>query len=317
MANSELVFPQKLGTEKQSSSYGKFIAEPFEPGYGHTVGSSLRRILLSSLEGAAITSCRIKGAAHEFDVLKNVKEDVINIILNIKKVRLKMFTKGHEILRLTAKGERTVCAGDIEPNSNIEILNPEQVIATLAHGANLEIELDVNHGRGYVVAEDNKRQDLPVGTIYIDSLFSPVTKVHYEVENTRVGQRTDYDKLIVEISTDDSILPSDALSYAAKILRDSLDVFLVGEKVEKKTVSTIEVIQQEKLSELLAQPIEVLGLSSRPFNSLKNAHLDTIGDLVKKTESELAVVRNLGKKSVGEIKEKLAEHSLNLGMQIG
>ena len=316
MANFELIFPQKLDTEKQMNTYGKFIAEPFEPGYGHTIGNSIRRILLSSLEGAAVTSCRMKGALHEFGVLKNVKEDVINILLNVKKIRLKMFTEGHEVLRVSAKGEKVITAADIESNSNIEILNPEQPIATLSSGANFEMELDVDRGRGYVIAESNKVQDRPANTIYVDSLFSPVTQVHYEVENTRVGQRTDYDKLIMEITTDGSILPSDALSYAAKILRDSLDVFLVGEKVEEKKESAIEVIQQEKMKELLSQPIEILGLSSRPFNSLKNAKLDTVGDLVKKTESELAVVRNLGKKSVDEIKDKLTEHNLTLGMQL-
>jgi|YNPNPStandDraft_1061719.scaffolds.fasta_scaffold87003_1 DNA-directed RNA polymerase subunit alpha len=316
MAVSEIVFPTKLDIETQTDNYGKFIAEPFESGYGYTIGNSLRRILLSSLEGAAITACRIKGVLHEYEVIRNVKEDVLTILLNLKKIRLKMYSKGTEILKLSVKGSKVVTAGDIQPNSNVDIVNPDQVIATISPGGSLEMELEVERGRGYVVAENNKKHNYPANTIFLDTLFSPVTKVTYEVENTRIGQKTDYDRLILEIWTDGTILPRDALAYSAKILKDSCDIFLFGEKKEEKPVSAIEVIQQEKLNELIQQPIEILQLSSRPFNCLKNYQIKLISDLVKKTENELIAMENLGKKSLEEIKAKLAEHNLSLGMKI-
>jgi len=320
MSNLDMVFPQKIVTEKQTNTYGKFITEPFEPGFGHTIGNSLRRILLSSLEGSAITSCRIRTAdgqwvRHEFDTLKNVKEDVMTILLNLKKIRLRMYTKGPEILNLQVKGEKVVVAGDIKQNPNVEILNPEQEIATLSAGGSLEMELEVNRGRGYVLAENNRKPYHSIDTLVIDSLFSPVIKVNYEVENSRVEQRTDYDKLIMEIWTDGSIMPIDALAYSAKILKDTVSVFLAKEEEkEVKPVSTIEVIQQEKMKELLDQPIEILGLSSRPFNCLKGIQIMTLRDLVTKKEEEIINLRNLGKKSIDEIKEKLKEHNLSLGM---
>ncbi len=320
MSNLEMVFPQQLVIEKQTNTYGKFIAEPFEPGFGHTLGNSLRRILLSSLEGAAITSCRIRTSEtqwvrHEFETLKNVKEDIINILLNLKKIRLKMYTQGPEMLTLQAKGEKVVTARDIKENPNVEILNPDQEIATLSAGGSLEMEIEVNRGRGYVLAEDNRKPYHSVDTLVIDSLFSPVVKVNYEVENSRVGQRTDYDKLIMEIWTDGSIMPLDAFVYSAKILKDTLGVFLPPEKKEEP-ISAIEIIQQEKMKELLEQPIEILGLSSRPFNCLRGINIITLRDLVTKKEEDIINLRNLGQKSIDEIKEKLKEHNLSLGMEL-
>ena len=317
---TELVFSQQLSTEKQVDTYGKFIAEPFEPGYGHTIGNSLRRILLSSLEGAAITNCKIRGTnnfivRHEYDTIKNIKEDVMQILLNLKKIRLKMYTSGPETLILTVKGEKNVTAKDIKGNSNVEIINLDQEIATIEPGGLLEIEMEVNRGRGYAFAEQNKKSSHSVDIIPMDALFSPVIKVNYEVENARVGHRTDYDRLIMEIWTDGSILPADVLAYSAKILRDSLNIFLKSEKrEEEKPVSHTEFIQKEKMTDLLNQPVEILGLSSRPINCLKSAQIKTLKELVGKNEEEIASLRNMGKRSMDEIKEKLSEQNLKLGM---
>jgi DNA-directed RNA polymerase subunit alpha len=321
MSDNELVFPQKLISKEQTDLYGKFICEPFEPGYGHTIGNSLRRVLLSSMEGAAITACKIKGIGkqwvrHEYDSINHVKEDVMQIILNLKKIRLKMYTKGPETLILEIKGEKIVHAKDFKGNPNVEILNPDQDVAALASGGALEIECEVNRGRGYYVAEENKKPYHSTDMIPVDSLFSPIVKAHYEVENARVGQRTDYDRLIMEIWTDGSIVPADALAYSAKILQDGLNIFLGSKPKEEKPVSSIEVIQQEKIKELLDQPIEILGLSSRPFNCLSQSSIKTLRDLVTKQDDEVANMRNLGKKSIEEIKEKLAEHNLTLNMKV-
>ncbi|MEW6040500.1 MAG: DNA-directed RNA polymerase subunit alpha [Elusimicrobiota bacterium] len=321
MSNSDMVVQQKLTPKEQTDFYGKFICEPFEPGYGHTIGNSLRRILLSSLEGAAITACKLRGGnqpwvRHEYDTINHIKEDVMGIILNLKKIRLKMYSKGPEILTLEVKGEKIVRAKDIKENPNVEILNPDVVIATLSGGGSLEIECEVNRGRGYHIAEENKKPYHSAEIIPVDSLFSPIIKTHYEVENARVGQRTDYDRLIVEIWTDGSIVPADALAYSAKILQDTLNVFMGSRPKEQKYISPIEVIQQEKIKEFLEQPIEVLGLSSRPFNCLQQSQIKLLKDLVIKKSEEIANLRNLGKKSLDEIKEKLAEHNLSFGMQL-
>jgi len=310
----DLVLPQQLTQIQQTNTYGKFVTEPFESGYGHTVGNALRRILLSSLDGAAITSCKIKGASHEFDIIKNLKEDVIHILLNLKKIRLKMFTQGPEKISVSFKGGKTVYAKDFQANTNIEILTPDQVIATIEPGGVFEAEMEVEQGRGYVSAEEHNKTGKPVDTIYIDSLFSPITKVNYEVENTRVGQKTDYDKLIIEIWSDGSILPSDALAYSAKIMRDSVNVFISEEEKTEQIGSAIGVLKEEKMKEFLQQPIEILGLSSRPFNCLSAANIKLISDLVKKKEEELNAIESMGKKSIEEIKEKLTEHNLKLGL---
>jgi len=315
MKTPDLEKLRKLTLDEKTATptYGRFIAEPFDRGYGQTIGNSLRRVLLSSLEGAAITAVRIKGALHEFAVVRGVKEDVANIVLNLKKVRLKMYTPGPETLYLRIKKEGPVYAKDIEANPNIEILNPDQLIATLDVGADLEIEMEVTRGRGYVLAEENKSSRHPANTILLDALFSPIAKVNYEVENTRVEQITDYDRLILEIWTDGSVSPADSLAYAAKVLKNTLTIF-TGPEPEVPKVTPKEV-EEEKLKELLSQPLSIMDLSVRSANCLQSAGLKTIGDLVTKQEEEIMSYKNFGKRSMQEIKEKLAELGLSLDMK--
>lgn len=318
MGTQGLIVPEKLTADSATltSMYGRFIAEPFEKGYGHTIGNSLRRILLSSLEGAAVTSVRVKGAQHEFASLKGVREDVIHILLNLKQLRLKLYSQGPEILHLVAKEQGEVKAKGVEPNSQIEILNPDLVLAHLDAGTELDMELEVNRGRGYVPAERLKKEGQPLGTIPLDALFSPVKKVHYEVENARVGQMTDYDKLIMEIWTDGSVSPGDALAYSAKILKDSLSIFITFEEQEEPSVENAPASNENsKFKDLFNQPVDIIELSVRASNCLKVAKIKTIGDLVRKTEGELLSYKNFGKKSLEEIEERLKELGLNLGME--
>lgn len=322
MSTIGLVLPQKLETDTTATTanYGKFVAEPFERGYGHTVGHSLRRILLSSLEGAAVTAVRIKGAPHEFSSLKGVQEDVINILLNIKQLRFKLFSQGPEVLHLKLKKEGPVKAKDIESNSNVEVLTPTKVIANLDAGAELDMEIEVSRGRGYVSADRLKREGQPVGTIPVDALFSPVTKVHYEVENARVGQMTDYDKLILEIWTDGSVTPSDALAHAAKIMKDSISVFISFEEKDESPAAAAAPASGDhstRVKDLLNQPVDIIELSVRASNCLKAAKIKTIGDLVGKKEEELLNFKNFGKKSLDEIRDRLKELDLELGMDLG
>jgi DNA-directed RNA polymerase subunit alpha len=320
MTTTGLIMPQRLEADSSNNpTYGKFIAEPFERGYGHTVGHSLRRILLSSLDGAAVTAVRIKGAPHEFSSLKGVQEDVINIILNLKKMRLRLFSDGPETLSLKIKKEGPVKAKDFEENQNIEILTPQQVIATLDAGAELDMEIEVSHGRGYVPAERLKRDGQPVNTIPVDALFSPVTKVHYEVENARVGQMTDYDKLILEVWTDGSVSPEEAVARAASIMRDSLATFLPAEEAPAEgdpEGSSTAVEPSSRVKDLLTQPVDIIELSVRASNCLKAAKIKNISDLVTKTEEELLNFKNFGKKSLDEIVDRLKELGLSLGMEI-
>ncbi len=315
-----LVMPQKLEAEaSNTATYGKFIAEPFEKGYGHTVGHSLRRILLSSLEGAAVTAVRIKGAPHEFSSLKGVQEDAINILLNLKKVRFKLFSAGPETLSLKIKKEGAVKAKDFDEDSNVEILSPNQIIANLDAGAELDMEVEVSRGRGYVPAERLKHEGQPVNTIPVDALFSPVTKVHYEVENARVGQMTDYDKLILEVWTDGSVTPQEAVTKAAAILRDSLRTFLPTDEaltVESSGSSAPAAETPSRIKDLLTQAVDIIELSVRASNCLKAAKIKTIGELVSKKEDELLNFKNFGKKSLDEIVERLKELGLSLGMEI-
>lgn len=316
MMTQGLILPQRLDTDQATLTehYGRFIAEPFEKGYGHTIGNSIRRILLSSLEGAAVTSVRVKGAMHEFTSLKGVREDVIHILLNLKKLRVKLYSQGPETLKLKIRRQGEVFARDIEPNNQVEILTPDLVIATLDDGADLEIEMEVSKGRGYVPAERLKKDGQPLGTIPLDALFSPVSKVHYEVENARVGQMTDYDKLIVEIWTDGSVTPGDALAFAAKILKDSLTIFITFDEQEVAPVQAHVVSEESaKMEELLSQPVEIIELSVRASNCLKVAKIKTIGELVSKSEEELLSYKNFGKKSLDEIRERLKEMGLSLG----
>ncbi len=316
MITQGLVLPQHLNVDNATltDTYGRFIAEPFERGYGHTIGNSLRRILLSSLEGAAVTAVRVKGAVHEFTAIKGVREDVIHIILNLKKLRVKLYSQGPETLRLKIKRGGEVYAKDIEPNNQVEILTPDLVIATIDDGVEFEMEMEISKGRGYVPAERLKKEGQPLGTIPVDALFSPVSKVHYEVENARVGQMTDYDKLIVEVWTDGSVTPGDALAYSAKILKDSLSIFITFDEQEVPSVAApVKSEESAKMDELLQQPVDIIELSVRASNCLKVAKIRTIGELVSKSEDELLSYKNFGKKSLDEIRERLKEMGLGLG----
>jgi DNA-directed RNA polymerase subunit alpha len=317
----KIVLPNKFDTITQNQFYGKFAIYPFEKGFGHTVGNSLRRILLSSLEGAAITSCRIRGVSHEFSTIRGVKEDVIYILMNLKKIRFKLYSEGSEKISLSIKGPKEVVAGDFETSHNVEIVNKDQLVATVDSNGTLEIEAEVNKGRGYAFADDNKKPGYPVDTLFIDSIFSPIIKVNYEVETTRVGQKTDYDKLILEVWTDGTILPEDSIIYSANILKDMLKIFFTKSILETKQsepeeLSQEEIAEKEHLKQLLSQPIEILELSTRSYNCLKDAKIDKISDLVTKTEEELKTIRNLGEKSLEEIKDKLKSQNLSLGMNI-
>lgn len=316
----DLVLPKKIEFDKETlnNNYGKFIAEPFERGYGHTLGNSLRRLLLSSIEGAAITAVRIKGVPHEFSTLKGVREDALEILLNLKELRFKVYSPGPELLFLrVSKREGPVLAKDIQLKDNVEMVNPQAFIATLASDGELEMEIEVSRGRGYLPVEKQKRENLPVGTILLDALFSPVRKVHYEVESARVGQIIDYDRLILEIWTDGTIKPRDALAYAAKTLKDSAAIFISYEegKEEKPTLEEVRPMD-EKLREILNQPVEIIELSVRASNCLKSADIKTIGELVRRKEEELLAQRNFGKKSLDEVKIRLKELGLSLGMEV-
>jgi DNA-directed RNA polymerase subunit alpha len=308
--------PKRLDYEKGtlSATYGKFYAEPFERGYAVTIGNSLRRILLSSIEAAAVTVVRIDGVLHEFASIPGVAEDTTDIILNIKQLKLKMEGEGPKTLRLSVSGDREVTARDIKADGSVEIVNPDLHIATLTErDAKLEMELEIDHGRGYVSADRNKRDDLPVGSIPVDSLFSPVTRVRIDSENTRVGQMTDYDKLIMEIWTDGRIKPEDALAHAAKLLKDHLQIFInFEEEPEAQLIERDD--ERDKIKDLLSRSVDELELSVRSSNCLKNANIKTIGDLVVKSEAEMLKYRNFGRKSLNEIKEIISEMGLGLGM---
>lgn len=298
-------------------TYARFTAEPFEAGYGHTIGNSLRRVLLSSLEGAAITAVRVSGAAHEFTALPGVVEDMTDIILNLKKVKFK--ANDHEIrnLVLSTNKEGTITAGDIQSTAQCEVLNPEQVICTVDKKQKFEAEFEVRVGRGFATGEENKRPDQPIGLIPIDSIFSPVTKVKYSVEATRVGQRTDYDKLVLDVFTDGRLDPNDALLQASAILRHHLDVFVNYDENVIEFDTTPEGVSQEnaKLKKLLNMSVNEIELSVRAANCLNNANITSVGQLAQKSEGEMLKYRNFGKKSLNEIKDKLQQLGLGLGMK--
>lgn len=306
----------KLDNPDNIPNYSRVTIEPLERGWGHTIGNSLRRILLSSLQGGAVTSVRIDGATHEFSTLDGVAEDVTDIILNIKQLRLKLISDDDVILRLSVSGAGDVKAKDIEPNSGVEILNPEQHIATINSDAKLNIEMLVSDGRGYVNAEFNKREDAPVGTIPIDSLFSPVTKVNYVVENTRVGQRIDYDKIVMDIWTDGSISVEDALGYAAKLLYDHLEVMINIEGNFVPVVVDVRDEKLEKMKQLLRTKVDELELSVRSANCLRAANIVTLGDLVKNQEVDMLKYKNFGRKSLNEIMGILTNMGLTFGMDV-
>lgn len=308
-----LVKDEKTATD----TYAKFIAEPFEAGYGHTVGNSLRRVLLSSLEGAAITSIQIEGVQHEFQTIPGVVEDAVEIILNLKQVRFN--THDHETHRvvLNVNKEGEVTAGDIQSTNQCEVLNPKQHIATLDKKMKFSIEMNVRKGRGFATGDENKTPDQGIGVIAIDSIFTPVTRVKYAVEATRVGQRTDYDKLVLEIWTDGRITPDEALLQSAAILRHHLDVFVGNDDTQVEIDQTPEVVSQEnaKLKKQLNMSVNEIELSVRAANCLNNANITTVGQLAMKSEAEMLKYRNFGKKSLNEIKDKLEELGLGLGMR--
>jgi DNA-directed RNA polymerase subunit alpha len=313
----DLIKPKTLEIEKETlgQTYGKFSCEPLERGFGTTLGNSLRRVLLSSLQGAAITAVKIDGALHEFQTLPDVVEDVTDIVLNLKEVLLKMEDTKPKVIRLDKEGEGKVTAGDIAVVDGVKVLNPEQPIATLARGGKLHMELLVQMGRGYVPADRNKTATMSVGTIPIDALFAPVKKVNYIVTHARVGQQTDYDKLTLEVWTDGSVTPDDAVAYAAKILKDQLSIFINFEETEEPVEETVSE-EAAKMNENLDKSVDELELSVRSANCLQNANIRYIGELVQKTEAEMLKTKNFGRKSLKEIKEILAEMGLSLGMKL-
>ena len=310
--------PKRLTREDATATdtYAKFIAEPFETGYGHTVGNSLRRVLLSSLEGAAISSIKIDGAMHEFATIDGVVEDVTDIVLNLKKVKFKAHTRDEQVLMLSVNKEGAVTAADIQINQNVELVNPEQHICTLDKKKKLELELTVKIGRGFCPGDENKKPGQAIGVVAIDSLFSPVSRVRYAVEAARVGQRTDYDRLILEVWTDGRITPEDALTQASAILAHHLDVFVGYDKnaVEFEEVVDKQDDEKNKMKKLLNMSVNEIELSVRAANCLNNANITTVGQLAMKTEAEMLKYRNFGKKSLNEIKEKLSALGLSLGM---
>jgi DNA-directed RNA polymerase subunit alpha len=312
----DLIKPKRLEVDERSltPTYGKFVAEPLERGFGITIGNSLRRVLLSSLQGAAITSVRIQGVLHEFSTIPGIREDVTDIVLNLKEVRLRVTEEGPHTARLEAKGEGVVTAGAIVVPPAVEIMNPDQHIATLSKDAHLEMDLTIRTGRGYVPAERNKEEGAPVGTIPLDAVFSPIRKVNYGVTNARVGQRTDYDRLTLEVWTDGSVRPDDAVAYAARILQDQLAVFVHFE--EEVQVPEVPAAAAEPLNENLFRPVEELELSVRAANCLQNADIRYVGELVQKTEADMLKTKNFGRKSLNEIKEILADMGLSLGMKL-
>jgi len=312
----DLIRPKKLEIDLAAltKTYGKFTCEPLERGYGITLGNSLRRVLLSSLQGAAITTVRIEGALHEFSTIPAVVEDVTDIILNVKQLLLQMDDATPRTLTIDKQGEGEVTAADIRCPTGVRVLRPEQHVATLSKGGSLRMEMTCAMGRGYATADQNKTEGMPIGVIPIDSLFSPIQKVNYRVTNARVGQRTDYDRLILEAWTDGSVSPEDAVAYAAKILKEQLSIFINREEIEeaRETPRT----EQDKLNEYLWRSVDELELSVRSANCLQNANIHYIGDLVQRSEAEMLKTKNFGRKSLKEIKEILAQMGLSLGMKI-
>lgn len=312
-----LIKPKFLSIDKETHTavFGKFVAKPLERGFGLTLGNSLRRVLLSSLQGAAVMSVKIDGILHEFSAIPGVKEDVTNIILNLKELKIKLLQGETAVLRLKAAGVGVVTAKDIDTGGVAEILNGDHVIATLGEEGKLNMEMKVKMGKGYEVAEKNKDPEAPVGTIFLDANFSPIERVNYVVTNARVGQITDYDALTLEVWGNGSVLPEDAVAFAAKILKDQLQVFINFQEGEEPEVIESP-IQEVKSNENLNRRVEELELSVRSANCLQNANIKYIGELVQKSEGEMLKTKNFGRKSLNEIKEILAEMGLSLGMKV-
>jgi DNA-directed RNA polymerase subunit alpha len=313
----DLIKPRGLSIDQDSltATYGKFVAEPLERGFGMTIGNGLRRVLLSSLQGAAITSVKIDSVDHEFSTIPEVTEDVTDIILNLKEVLLRQHSGETKTLVIDVKGPKEVTAADIKVDHDIEILNPDLHLMTVGARGHVHIEMTCRRGRGYVSAERNKLPNNPIGTIPIDALFSPIKKVNYQVTNARVGQQTDYDKLTLEVWTDGSVTPTDAVAYAAKIFKEQLQVFINFDEAEEPLVMP-QPETEEKVNENLFRSVEELELSVRSANCLQQASIRTIGDLVQRSETEMLKTKNFGRKSLKEIKEILAEMGLSLGMKL-
>lgn len=311
--------PKRLECDEDSltSTYGKFVAEPFERGYGVTVGNSLRRVLLSSLEGAAVTSIKLEGAAHEFTTIPGVLEDMTEIVLNVKRLVLRSHTRTPKTLVIETDKKGAITAKDIKTDDSVEIINTDLHIATLTKNTAFRMELEVQKGRGYVPAERNKKEGQPIGVIAIDSIFTPVQKVNFHVEDTRVGQMTDYDKLILEVTTNGSLSPKDAILYASNILQRHLDVFVnFGKLPDEDMASEISDEKERDIYKRFAQPVSDLELSVRSANCLREANIKTIGELVKKSEMEMLKYRNFGKKSLTEISNIVKEMGLSFGMEV-
>ena len=301
----------KIECEEISDSYGRFVVEPLERGFGTTLGNSLRRVLLSSLPGVAASSIKIDGVLHEFSTIEGVREDVTEVVLNIKELCVKLHGEGPKKVSISAHGECEVKAGDIIADADVEIMNPDLHIASLGPNGKLEMEIILEHGRGYVSADKNKRPDMPIGQIAVDSIFTPIRKVNFRVENTRVGQITDYDKLMLEIWTDDTIRPDEAVSLAAKILTEHLCLFInLTEHVQGVEIMVEK--EEDKKEKILEMTIEELDLSVRSYNCLKRAGINTVEELVQRNEEEMMKVRNLGRKSLEEVQQKLVGLGLSL-----
>ncbi len=313
-----LLMPKTIRIENPDHipNYGKVVVEPLERGWGHTIGNALRRIVLSSLQGAAVVSVRIEGISHEYTTIDGVSEDVTDIILNLKQLRVRLLSDDDATLRLEVSGEGAVKASDIEKNPDVEILNPDLHIATINGDAKLKMEMRVSDGRGYVSAEQNKREDDPIGTIPIDSIFSPVVRCNYVIENTRVGQRTDLDKIIMDVYTDGSIQVEDALGYAAKLLHDHLEMFINFEGELEPLKERVSDEKTERLRQLLKMRVDELELSVRSNNCLKAANIHTLADLVRNEESEMLKYKNFGRKSLVELNQVLQNLGLQFGMDV-
>ena len=311
----ELIRPRDLETDTSGGeAYGKFACEPLERGFGLTLGNALRRVLLSSLQGAAITSVKIGGVLHEFSTIPGLHEDVADIVLNLKEVRLRLHGEGPKVLRVHQKGQGVLRAKDLSEDPTVEVMNPDKKIATLSADADVELEITVDTGKGYVGAEKNKSEDMPIGTIPIDSIFSPVTKVNYSVTPARVGRETDFDRLALEIWTDGTLAPVDALAFAAKILKEQLAIFI---NFEEPTEAHLPIPSEARpLNPHLFKSVDELELSVRSANCLQNANIRLIGELVQRTEGEMLKTKNFGRKSLNEIKEVLASMGLELGMRL-
>ena len=319
MALPSFQMPESIELDEStySNTYGKFIVQPLERGFGTTIGNSLRRVLLSSIPGAAITNIRVDGILHEFSTIPGVLEDVSEIILNLKQVRFKLIEKRPDKVTVEIKGPGEIKAGDIQASTTeFEVLNPDLHIATLNDDAEFKLELRVGRGRGYVPAEENKYPDMPIGTVPIDAIFTPVTRVTFNVENTRVGQRTDYERLILEITTDGSITPDDALSYAGKILKDHIQLFIsIDVDTEEEEVPEVDE-EAIRIRKLLKMSVDELELSVRSHNCLTAANIKTIGDLVRRDEPEMLKFRNFGRKSLTELSKILEEKGIQFGMDV-